>query len=183
VVRAIDGETDAEPILRRRLEQAQLQERATAQAIGSCEQRIKQIDKDIKLAKELTKREHEARETATLARDLASLLRTDAFPTFIRERALQTLAVEGSRRLEEISGGRYDLVVDKQDFEIEDRWNGSERRSVKTLSGGETFLASLALALALAEHLPASAHEARPALSRACSSTKASPTWTTKRSI
>src|SRR6185503_11456234 len=114
VGRALDGGADSGPLLRRRFEAAQLQERAALQAIGSCEQRIKQIDKDIKLAKELTKRETEARETATLARDLASLLRTDAFPTFIREQALRTLATDGSRRLEEISGGRYDLVVDKQ---------------------------------------------------------------------
>ena len=77
----------------------------------------------------------------------------------------------GSRRLEEISGGRYDLCVDGQDFEIEDRWNGSEKRSVKTLSGGETFLASLALALALAEHLPGSPQRPRRRW-RACSSTK-----------
>jgi exonuclease SbcC len=34
-----------------------------------------------------------------------------------------------------------------------DLWNGDEERSVRTLSGGETFLASLALALALADHV------------------------------
>ena len=40
------------------------------------------------------------------------------------------------------------------EFIVVDRLNGDERRSVKTLSGGETFLASLALALALADQLP-----------------------------
>ncbi len=34
-----------------------------------------------------------------------------------------------------------------------DHWSGDSVRSVRTLSGGETFLASLALALALAESL------------------------------
>ena len=34
-----------------------------------------------------------------------------------------------------------------------DHWNADAQRSVKTLSGGETFLASLGLALALAESL------------------------------
>jgi exonuclease SbcC len=37
---------------------------------------------------------------------------------------------------------------------VADHWNADETRSVETLSGGETFLASLALALALAERLP-----------------------------
>jgi len=34
-----------------------------------------------------------------------------------------------------------------------DTWNGDEERSVRTLSGGETFLASLSLALALSEQV------------------------------
>jgi exonuclease SbcC len=67
---------------------------------------------------------------------------------------MKTLAAGGSEWLKQISGGRYDLVVDGQDFVVEDLWNAGETRSVKTLSGGETFLASLALALALAEQLP-----------------------------
>jgi exonuclease SbcC len=41
----------------------------------------------------------------------------------------------------------------EQDFFVVDAWNGDSIRSVRTLSGGETFLASLALALALAEGL------------------------------
>jgi exonuclease SbcC len=36
---------------------------------------------------------------------------------------------------------------------VVDTWNGDEARSVRTLSGGETFLASLALALALSEQV------------------------------
>ena len=154
ITRAVEAGGDTAALFRRRLNDAQLHERATAKAIGSCEERIKQIEANIKLAKDLAQREKEHRETAVLARDLASLLRADAFPTFIRERAMKTLAAGGSEWLKQISGGRYDLVVDGQDFVVEDLWNAGDRRSVKTLSGGETFLASLALALALAEQLP-----------------------------
>lgn len=35
------------------------------------------------------------------------------------------------------------------EFQVIDHWNAEERRSDRTLSGGESFLASLALALAL----------------------------------
>jgi exonuclease SbcC len=142
------------PALRRELQSAQAEENTANQAIGAGRTRIAQIESDIELAATLRSEEAEHREAATLARDLAALLRTDGFPTFIRERALQTLARDGSERLMEISGNRFSFAVEGQDFFVLDGWNAGDRRSVKTLSGGETFLASLALALALAENLP-----------------------------
>ncbi len=159
ILRALDEGKDAAPALRDRAQDARSREAELNQAIGAGKTRIRTIEANIEKAKELGAEEKTAREEASLARDLASLLQTNAFPTFIRESALQTLARDGSRRLLEISGGRYDFVVEGQDFSIEDRWNGGEKRSVKTLSGGETFLASLALALALAEQLPSLAGE------------------------
>jgi exonuclease SbcC len=62
-----------------------------------------------------------------------------------------------------LSQGRYRLAFEGDEFFVEDRQNGDERRSVRTLSGGETFLASLALALALSEQIQSLAvtHRAR----------------------
>ena len=159
VLRALDESQDAAPIVRRRWQNAQDRDREINQAIGAGQTRIGTIEANIEKAKALRSEEKEAREEARVAQDLASLLRADAFPSYIREEALRTLARDGSRRLLEISGSRYSFVVEGQDFSIEDRWNGGEKRSVKTLSGGETFLASLALALALAEQLPGLAGE------------------------
>jgi exonuclease SbcC len=45
-----------------------------------------------------------------------------------------------------------------------DQWNADQSRSVRTLSGGETFLASLSLSLALAESLPGLAASRRVVL-------------------
>src|SRR5690606_35218867 len=42
-------------------------------------------------------------------------------------------------------------VTDKNEFQVRDYLNNGKVRSVKTLSGGQTFQASLSLALALAE--------------------------------
>lgn len=154
VIDALDSGGDAPRILQSRLAEAQSRERELNQEIGAQTKLIEVIQANIEKAKELQAEERALKEDSRLARDLASLLRADAFPTFIRESALKTLARVGSERLLEISGGRYDFLVEGQDFLVEDRWNGGERRSVKTLSGGETFLASLALALALAEQLP-----------------------------
>ncbi|MFC6591223.1 AAA family ATPase [Deinococcus lacus] len=52
-----------------------------------------------------------------------------------------------------ISDGRYRLVLADKDYAVQDLWNAGETRAVKTLSGGETFLASLSLAIALSEYL------------------------------
>jgi exonuclease SbcC len=72
---------------------------------------------------------------------------------FLLDEAQQALAVAGSAHLGHLSDGRYQLRFDRRDFGVVDKWNGDEERSVKTLSGGETFLASLSLALALAEQV------------------------------
>jgi exonuclease SbcC len=154
IIAALDREQDPAPMLTGRLRDLQGEEREANQGIGAAGKHIEQIGANIELAKRLRDEEKGHRKAGLLARDLASLLRIDALPSFIRERALETLAQDGSRRLEEISGGRYDFAVDGQDFLIVDKWNGGETRSVRTLSGGETFLASLALALSLAEQLP-----------------------------
>jgi exonuclease SbcC len=94
------------------------------------------------------------------------MLQAGKFQTWLQAEALQTLAHDGSRRLEALSGGRYrlDISADGKDFEVIDKWNAEQARSVKTLSGGETFLASLALALALAESLPSLAASGRVVL-------------------
>jgi len=68
--------------------------------------------------------------------------------------------------LRKMSGGQYDLVRKKKgagnrgqsglDLDIVDHINTTER-SVNTLSGGEAFLASLALALGLSDEVQMSA--------------------------
>ncbi|MDH5504900.1 MAG: hypothetical protein OEY98_12855, partial [Acidimicrobiia bacterium] len=55
-----------------------------------------------------------------------------------------------SEQFEQLSGGRY-RFSDDGDFNILDLNAAEQVRKSSTLSGGETFLASLALALALAE--------------------------------
>lgn len=80
-------------------------------------------------------------------------LRGDRIVDYLQGEALVALAAAGSVRLEYLSTGRYRLAFENDEFFVVDAWNGEERRSVRTLSGGETFLASLALALALADEV------------------------------
>ncbi len=96
---------------------------------------------------------------AQVARLLADLLRSDKFPRWLIAGALDTLVAEASASLLELSGGQFELTHDKGDFLVVDHNEADARRPVKTLSGGETFQASLALALALSSQLGAMAAE------------------------
>jgi exonuclease SbcC len=76
----------------------------------------------------------------------------DTFAVFAQEMTLDLLLLEANRRLCELAR-RYRLrrnPVGELDFVVVDLDLGETIRSVWTLSGGETFLVSLALALALA---------------------------------
>ena len=82
---------------------------------------------------------------------VANELKTDRFIGFLLDESIEDLALRASHELKKISAGQYSLTSSKNNFTVVDHANADERRSVVTLSGGETFLASLALALALAQ--------------------------------
>lgn len=76
------------------------------------------------------------------------------FVSWIVNEALERLVEGATQILSELSGGQYSLRVDENGtFFVADLNNAGELRSARTLSGGETFLASLSLALALADQL------------------------------
>jgi exonuclease SbcC len=85
---------------------------------------------------------------------LDKLFRGKKFVEFVAANQLKYISVEASKRLKEISGGTYGLEVDENGkFLIRDYKNGGAQRDATTLSGGETFVASLALALALSSQI------------------------------
>ncbi len=110
----------------------------------------KQTDDAERMTSQIAAREAESALAGALEQDL----RGPNFIAYVQQEALQLLADDATRHLGEFTNGRYELVAEPDQFAVIDRFNGDERRSVKTLSGGETFLASLALALSLSEHLP-----------------------------
>ncbi len=94
---------------------------------------------------------HEAE--GRVAKALAGHLRANNFERWLLEEALDLLVDGASGILRELTGGQYDLIHDKGEFYVVDHHDAGLRRGVRTLSGGETFQASLALALALSEQL------------------------------
>ena len=92
----------------------------------------------------------------SLADDLGGLLRGRRFVSFLAQEHLKDMALEASYQLGRLTGQRYalELAKDKDcEFVIRDDYNGGNRRMVSSLSGGEVFLTSLALALALSSKI------------------------------
>ena len=104
-------------------------------------------------AAELDAERAEAVQGAGVARMLADLLRSNNFQRWLVASALDALVTDASRSLAELSGGQFELTHADGEFLVVDHADADVRRPVKTLSGGETFQASLALALALSEQL------------------------------
>jgi exonuclease SbcC len=103
------------------------------------------LERALQLRKELSEVECHHRVADRLARDL----RTDRFQAYVLEETLVGLVGEASIQLGRLTGERYGLAFEDDRILAIDNDNASERRCTDTLSGGETFLASLALALAL----------------------------------
>jgi exonuclease SbcC len=136
---------------------------ALVRASADAEHAVATIAAAIAKATELRARVAALREEAALAEQLAQLLSARGFEAWLVEEALETLLAGASEILFELSRGAYSLGLDDQrSFTVVDHRNADERRSVRTLSGGETFQASLALALALSDQLRALAAGGAP---------------------
>jgi exonuclease SbcC len=115
---------------------------------------VKQLEENLETAKKKRKELGEIEGQRRTAEALSQLLRASQFENWLLGRALRSLTGSATRILNELTSGAYSLSVsDNNDFAVVDHLNANEVRSAATLSGGETFLASLALALALADQV------------------------------
>lgn len=79
-------------------------------------------------------------------------LRSNRYQAFLLEETFQELVSGASARLWDLTK-RYRFDWQNETFQVVDHDNARQMRSADTLSGGETFLASLALALQLSEQV------------------------------
>ena len=86
-------------------------------------------------------------------KDLSAALKPGAFPKWLTLRRSRALLIHASRLLEQMSGGRYtfaELDDENAEWRVIDNDSGLARTPA-SLSGGEQFIASLALALGMVE--------------------------------
>ncbi len=84
---------------------------------------------------------------------LANDLRSDKFQAYVLQEVFTELVQGASARLLRLTGERYSLRFDDDEIRVVDHDNADETRISDTLSGGETFLTSLALALELSDQV------------------------------
>jgi DNA repair protein SbcC/Rad50 len=112
--------------------------------------RVERRDTSVALAAEVERYQEEEQ----VARTLGNLLRSNGFEAWLCAEALDSLVIEASEILMDLSGGQYELDrAERNELVVVDHNDAGTRRPVHTLSGGETFQASLALALALSHQV------------------------------
>lgn len=124
-----------------------------ALAIERRRSEIQELEKTLADAVELNAELEVETTRARVASALGTHLRSNNFEAWLLEEALETLIDGANRLLDELSGGAYSLVGRDSQFEVVDHRNAGLTRTTRGLSGGETFLVALSLALSMAEQL------------------------------
>src|SRR5690606_10074363 len=87
---------------------------------------------------------------------LENLFKGNGFVNYVSSIHLKQMCEMANNRFHRLTRNQLSLTINENnEFEVIDFLNNGYRRSVKTLSGGQSFQASLCLALALAENIQA----------------------------
>jgi exonuclease SbcC len=147
---------DAEAHLQLKTEIASISESLNQknQELGKVDELFKKLQRDLE-NQALLRRELENLELrAETIRILKNLFKGSGFVNYISSVYLQNLCNAANDRFFQLTRQKLSLeITDDNNFQVRDFLNGGKVRSVKTLSGGQTFQAALSLALALADNI------------------------------
>jgi exonuclease SbcC len=124
------------------------------QELGKVAEMLKKLKGDLEnqalLRKELESLELRAENIKTMK----NLFKASGFVNYISSVYLQNLCNAANDRFFQLTRQKLSLeITEDNNFQVRDYLNGGKVRSVKTLSGGQTFQAALSLALALADNI------------------------------
>ncbi len=129
------------------------EQQVLAEKKGTLKAEISEYNKKLSEAARLNEDMQKTSVADDMLTELKQLFRGNKFINFIAEHKLRQITFEAGNRLKTVTNGRYALELENVDFFIRDDFNGGVRRSPKTLSGGESFIVSLCLALALSSNI------------------------------
>lgn len=129
---------------------------AVARAEAKATAVVESHESAIARSRDLTAQLEVASRNQLVASTLKGHLNANGFERWMMVGAIADLVGHANSVLADLSADAYSLEADDNGaFSIVDHRNADEVRPISTLSGGETFMVSLALALALAETLSA----------------------------
>lgn len=123
---------------------------------GTMREKLSQWEKMLDKIKLLELESQEIKEKHQRLKRLSSILGTDELRTFALSLVEENLILQTNEELKNLCDARYEIIHQSRrgitpEFYVLDKFREGETRKVSTLSGGETFMVSLAMALALAE--------------------------------
>lgn len=118
------------------------------------ENKISRLEKDLALHQELIRKLDFLQQRGEDIITLKRMFTASGFVNYVSSVYLQNLCNAANERFYKLTRQKLQLeITDKNDFQIRDFLHNGQVRSVKTLSGGQTFQAALCLALALADNI------------------------------
>lgn len=145
---------DAHTVLMAKILEAETTSKALGESIGELKNQLARLGEQLKKRLELEKQKDVLQDRERNLSALAYLFRGSGFVNYVSTMYLQELCLRANERFRKLTRNRLSLEVrDDNTFVVCDLVNGGQYRSVKTLSGGQTFQASLSLALALSDNI------------------------------
>lgn len=122
--------------------------------LGGLRQELGQLEADMLRKKELQKEKDQLSLRGDNLKTLKNMFARSGFVNYVSTIYLQNLCLAANERFMKLTQGSLSLEpTDSNNFQVRDYLNNGQVRSVKTLSGGQTFQAALSLALSLADQI------------------------------
>ena len=99
-------------------------------------EQIRQKKEQLQAAESIRKEYEQLEEKMLQLEDLSKILKGKKFVQYLAGRQLTYITAEASKRLGQITGERYGLTLENENFKIVDRACGGAVREPVTLSGG-----------------------------------------------
>ncbi|HEY8443844.1 MAG TPA: SMC family ATPase [Clostridia bacterium] len=123
-----------------------------SQKLGELKSDLERLEQDLELYQKRKKELDEAQKKLDLISQLHKLTVSNKLMEFMAEEYIEEFTYTASEYLNMLTMGQFELVY-QNGFFIKDHFCGGEIRKVNTVSGGEMFLVSLSLAVAISRAL------------------------------